>query len=81
MTSILFVISIHQFTNSQIHQSTIFLLKYLFIYLLFFFCIEIIQPFLNLEGHQNAFHSIIKIIKTPNFVKKYLWIGENELVN
>ena len=30
---------------------------------------------------QNAFHSIMKIIRTPNFVKKYSWIGDNKLVN
>ena len=34
--------------NSPIHQSTIFLSKYLFIHC--FFWIEIIQPFLNLKG-------------------------------
>ena len=34
-----------------------------------------------MRGRPNAFHSIIKIIITPNFVIRYLWIGENRLVN
>ena len=54
---------------TSIHQSAIFFIKYLFIYC--FFWIEFIRSFLNLEwAEKNAFHSIIKIIITPNFAKK-----------
>ena len=65
-------------TNQQ--AKTIFFSKCLFIYC--FFWIEIIQPFLNLEGASKciSLHSINKIIITPNFIKKYSWIGENKLV-
>ena len=71
---ILFVTSIHQFTNPRI-----FLSKYSFTFCFSF--IESIQSFLNLEGFQNAFGRIIEIIITPNFGRKMLmvwwkWIGE-----
>jgi hypothetical protein len=41
---------------TSIHQSTIFFIKIAVVVL---YWIEIIQPFLNLKGHQNTFHSII----------------------
>ena len=61
--------------NSPIHQSTIFVIE-IFIHSLFVF-----YELTSSGGHQDAFHSIIKIIIKPNFVKKYLWIGENEWMN
>ena len=61
--------------NSPIHN---FLSKYLFIV---FPGLKSSNLFLILRGHQNAFHSIIDIIITPNFVREYPWIGENKLVN
>ena len=68
--NILFVTSIYQFTNPQILLSK----NYRFIV---FSGLKSSYPFQNFIGHQNAFHSVIKIF----IIKKYSWIGENKLVN
>ena len=70
ITLIFYVVHIscswHQFLNSPIHD---FFIK-IFIYLVFFSELKSSNLFLILKGHQNAFHSIIKIIIPLNFTKK-----------
>ena len=72
--------SSHQFTNYPIHQNHILFME-IIIYLIVFFELKSSNFLWIFRGHQNAFHSIIKIIITTNFEKKYSCIGENKLVN
>ena len=72
-----FVTSIHKFPNLPIHDFFIDI----FIHLMFFFWIKIIQPFLNLEGalkcnsqhHENNHNTKFRSIKNIRGLVKINW--------
>ena len=64
--------------NKPIHQSTILLSKEFIS--LYIFLDWNPSTFLNLESASKCI-SQHHHNKTPNFVKKYFWVGENKLVN